>query len=184
MNNLKEICLLVFVSVVCAVCLSSCSKQILNTNSVLETNQSFTNSNSNSDVHAFNATEFQRNKDLWKQQNIENYKMIVEARGWMINFPDEVLIEVESGRAKSVKQISRENREIGDVYKSFDNVEKIFALIEREKKAKAEVINVYYDKTLGYPLEVIVDESIGGADDEISVKIKNLEVIKKNGNQL
>ncbi len=71
----------IFTFVVFAACVVSCSSGKQNTN---------TNSNKNQ----FDATKFERSRELWTSKNIENYKMIVAAQGFLTAFPEEVLIEV------------------------------------------------------------------------------------------
>lgn len=179
MRVLKQICLLIIVLVVFTVLLC-CSKETRSANSNLVITRNVTNqnaANSNSNVHRFDAAEFERNKNLWNSKNIENYKMIVEARS-QANLSNQVLVEVENRKAKSIKNTSETDKGSPAPYKYYDTVEKIFKIIEGEAKAKAKTLNVDYDKTLGYPLLVIIDERKGIADDEMSVEIKNLEVNK------
>lgn len=181
-KNLNNV-FLIFILTIFAFHLFACSKEIQNPSITPDTNQPTASSDSNPNLHSFNLTEFKRNKDLWKTKNIKNYKMIVEARS-MMYFGEQVLIEVENGTAKSLKLITDSGHINAQAYKDFDTVEKIFGVAERAAEAKAETLNIGYNDAYGYPVQVIIDVSYKIADDEMSVKIKNLEVIEEFRNQL
>lgn len=181
MRIIKHICFLIIVLVVFTILLS-CSNERQEINSNLATNQNTRISNSN--TNQFDVAEFERNRELWTSRNIENYKMIVGAQGFLMNFPEQVLVEVQNRQAKSIKSLSGRNNNATQTYKEYDTIEKLFNLVEREKKKNAEKLYVKYDETLGYPAQIIIDERSDWADDELSITVKNLEVIKKFENQL
>ncbi len=109
--------------------------------------------------------------------------MIVGAEGFLMNFPEEVLIEVQTRLPKSTKSLSKTGRNYIEAYKPYDTIEKLYALIENQKKRNARKLEVKYDETLGYPSWIYIDEN-GGSDDKLSLKVKSLEVTKKFENQL
>ncbi len=138
MRVLKRICLLITALVIFTILLC-CSKETQSANSNSVTSQNVTNqnaANSNSNVHRFDTAEFKRNKNLWNSKNIENYKMVVEAQS-SANLSNQVLIEVENRKAKSIKNTSETDEGSPEPYKICDTVEKIFGIIERAEKAKA-----------------------------------------------
>jgi len=170
MRILKNTCFLIIILIIFTILLS-CSNKKTESSFNLATNQ-------------FDIVEFKRNRELWTSKNIQNYKMLVGARGWMRYFPNQALIEVQNHRAISIKSLSETNEENTVSYQNLDTIEKIFEIIERASERKAERLNVEYDKTLGYPLQVTIDERFDTGDDEISVTIKSLEVVKKFGNEM
>lgn len=174
MNNLKKTCLLIFVIFIFAVYLLACSTSAQNSNKLTANqNTGIPNANSNQ----FNVAEFERNRDLWTSKNIQNYKMIVGTYGFMTNFPEQVLVEVRNRQAKSVKSLSKEGRNHVETYKTYNTIEKLFGFIEQKAKSKAHKLEVWYDKDLGYPSNIYVDEH-SGSDDKLSLKVESLEVAK------
>jgi predicted PurR-regulated permease PerM len=83
MNNLKKTCLLISVIFIFAVYLLACSTSVQNSNN-LTANQNTRISNAN--TNQFDVAEFERNRELWTSKNIQNYKMIVGASGFLTNF--------------------------------------------------------------------------------------------------
>lgn len=131
---------------------------------------------SNSNNSSFDIVEFERNKNLWTSQNIQNYKMIIGASGFITNFSEEVLIEVQNREAKSIKSLSKTGKNYTEAYKRFDSIEKIFNFVANNQKGHK--LNVIFDKIFGYPSRVSYDEQAGIADDELELEVKRLEIIK------
>ena len=168
MRVLKQISLLSFTCIALALFLLACS----NDANVMQVNRN--GDVSNSDSYSFNREEFERNRELWRSKNITNYEMVMEARN-STNIANRVEIKVEDGKAKSVVKTDSSNRGTAEQYKSYDTVEKVFEIVERESKFKHDVLTVIYDPTLGYPKGVISDRSREIADEEFSISILNLK---------
>lgn len=174
MRILKHICLLTIGLIIFTILLS-CSEAKQEASSNLSENQIMRISNSN--TNQFNLAEFERNRELWTSENIQNYKMIIGASGFLTNFPEEVLTEVKNRQAKSIESLSKTGRNHTEAYKNYDTVEKLFGFIEKEAKSNAHKLDVKYSETLGYPISIFVDEH-SGSDDKLSLSVKNLEIIK------
>jgi len=173
MNNLKKVCLLISVLFIFAFYLVACSTSAQNANDLTATqNTKIPNSNSNQ----FNVAEFERNRELWTSKNIQNYKMIVDASGFLTNFPEQVLIEVRNRQAKSIKSLSKTGRNYVEAYKNYDTVEKIFDFVESSKKADKLIVK--FNENLGYPTGITRDGRINVSDDELQLKIYSLEIDK------
>lgn len=173
MKILKHICFLIIISVIFAGFLLACSSERQeNSNSAAAGKTSISNSNTNE----FDVAGFERNRELWTSKNIQNYKMIVEAEGFIANFPEQVSIEVQNSRAKSIKSLSKTGRNFVELYKPYDTVEKIFDFIKQEHSKKADKLDVRFNETLGYPVEIILDERTKMSDDELRLKVINLEI--------
>jgi hypothetical protein len=175
MRVLKHICFLIIVLIIFTILLS-CSNTRQETNSDLSVNQNTRISNSN--TNQFNVAEFERNRELWTSKNIQNYKMIVGASGFLTNFPEEVLIEVKNRQAKSIKSLSKTGRNYIEAYKDYNTIEKIFDFIERENSRRADKLNVRFNEEFGYPINIALDERTGWSDDELSLEVKSLEIEK------
>ncbi len=154
-------------------CLLSCSNAKQNLNDLTGSqNTRISNANTNE----FNIAEFERNRELWTSKNIQNYKMIVGASGFLTNFPEKVLIEVRNRQAKSVKSLSETGRNYTEAYKNYDTVEKIFDFAKSGKKA--DKLRAMFDENLGYPNQVVFDGRFDVSDDELQLQIISLEISK------
>ncbi len=172
MTIIKHICFLTFGLIIFTVLLSCSEKTELSVDLAINQNTKISDSNTNQ----FDVSEFERNKELWTSKNIQNYKMIVGASGFMMNFPEQVLIEVKNREAKSI--ISNTDNSWVESYKDYSTVEKIFDFIEREHSKKADKLYVEFDKTFGYPTKVNLNERVNTSDDELLLKVFSLEIDK------
>jgi hypothetical protein len=169
MKVINRICFLIAIFVF-TVCLPACSSNLAE-----KENTKISNAKTNK----FDIAAFERNRELWTSKNIKNYKMVIGAKGGMINFPEQVLIEVQNSRSKSIKSLSEtDGNYIEKYYKPFDTVEKLFDLIESAKKRNAETLNVRYEEAFGYPSRIYIDQDSKGSDDELLLVINKFEVIK------
>ena len=174
MRVIKHTCFLITISIIFAVCLLACSNESQeNANLSASENTRISNENTNE----FDLAEFERNRELWTSKNIQNYKMIIGAQGLMLNFPEQVLIEVQNSRAKSIKSLSQTGKNNTFEYQPYDTVEKIFNFIKQKHSKKADTLNVRYEETLGYPIKIILDEKTNWSDDELMLNVFSLEVI-------
>ena len=173
MRTLKQTYLLTL-GLIAFTILLCCSNATQKVNSDLLESQNTRISNSN--TNQFNVVEFERNRELWTSKNIQNYKMIIGASGFMMNFPEQVLIEVKNRQAQSI--VSKTDNKWVDSYKNYSTVEKIFDFIEREHSGKADKLYVEFDENFGYPKAVNLDERVGTFDDELALKVFSLEIDK------
>ena len=172
MRILKHICFLLSVLVIFSVCLFSCSKSSSGS-SDLTANRNTKISNSN--TNQFDVAVFERNRELWTSKNIQNYKMVVGASGFLTNFPEEVLIEVKNRQTKSIKSLSKTGRNYVKAYEDYDTIEKIFEFVNNRKKA--QTLNVIFDENFGYPNQIVYDGR-GSSEDQLRLEVKSLEIIK------
>jgi len=133
---------------------------------------------SDSNTNHFDVAEFERNRELWTSKNIQHYKMIIGAEGFMINFPEEVLIEVRGRRAGPIKSLSKTGKNFTDVYKDYDTVENLFSFVDSQRKRGAKYLQVTYDAGFGYPARIEVDQDgHRGNDDELLLEVKDFEIV-------
>lgn len=134
---------------------------------------------SDANRNTFDVAEFEKNRNLWTSKNIQSYRMIIGASGFLTNFPEEASLVVRDGRVESIKSLSKTGRNATDTYKSYDTVNELFAFIDSQRKAGAVRLMVEYDPGIGYPTQIEVDQDgFRGNDDELSVEVRNFEVIK------
>ncbi len=188
METLKHVWFLISAFIVSTICLLSCSTEMQNTNSDFAVNQNATdfnsisnqnvaNQNSNSNIHPFDEKEFERNKNLWDGKNIKSYRMILELKE-SSDAAKQVLIEVQNRQIKSIKRTSETDDGRIDLYEKFGTIEKIFKIIERARMTPQQKLDVEYDETLGNPLQVLIIERFDVAENEKSIAVKNLEIIR------
>ncbi len=103
--------------------------------------------------------------------------MILELKGFSDN-AKQVLIEVQNRQIKSIKRTSEIDSGRIDLYEEFGTIEKIFKIIERARVMPIQKLDIEYDKTLGNPLQVLIIERFDVAENERSITVKNLKVVR------
>lgn len=130
-------------------------------------------------TNSFDLSVFEKNRELWTSKNIQNYRMIIGASGFMTNFPEEVLIEVRNRKAKSVKTFSTTGRNATFAYSGYQTVENLFSFLGDQHKRGVKRLEVNYDPNIGYPRWIQLDQDgFAGNDDELTLKVRSLEVVK------
>jgi len=174
MRAVRETILLLTAAVIIGGLVLSCHRNTVNSNNVKAPKNELSEANANT----FDLAEFRRNKDLWTSKAIKNYKMIVGAEGFLTNFPEEVLIEVRNQKAVSTQSLSKTGKNYVQSYKPFNSIDKIFDFVEKESQKKPNRMTIQYDSELGYPKNLGLDERKGISDDELSLTVSKLEIIK------
>ena len=173
MKAAKHILALVLFWMLIGTLVLSCSKDNANGNSRGSNGMKVSEVNTDE----FNLAVFERNRDLWTSKNIQHYKMIIGASGFLMNFPEKVLIEVRNSRPVSTYSLSKTGNNATNSYKGYDTVEHLFSFIETEKKRNAKRLDVIYDVSLGFPRQIRVDQDENVSDDELSLAVEKLEIL-------
>jgi hypothetical protein len=114
--------------------------------------------------------ELNRNRDLWKSQNISNYNYTMQqfsegmGNDWKLDF-----------KVRDSKPIPFENMTYPELhkYEGSDTIDELFDYIKDSMEGGWNV-NVGYDNKLGYPKDI----SVGGNDNGyMSKKIEKFEVV-------
>jgi len=125
-------------------------------------------------------SELERNRNLWRERNIINYKMVIKLSVTGLYNPiSPVEILVENGKAISIKTFEKPARNPAvESYERFGNntVETMFEKIESAEMRNADKLEVKYDAKFGYPKEISIDSSFAVIDDESYVKVEKFEV--------
>lgn len=121
--------------------------------------------------------ELERNKLLWKQSNISDYRFVSSrlqggVSGWV-----PVLIEVKSGKAVSMKPAQKPAElERTDGYEDFDTVEKMFDEIQKHIN-NGDNVQVTYNKEFGYPERITIVPKAGPVDSQFTIEITKFKRI-------
>jgi hypothetical protein len=123
--------------------------------------------------------ELERNRRLWRDKHILNYKMTITVSvGGMTPLANPVSIEVRKGNFISIEPTLKSDDRSIEIHKDYETVEKMFGKIQKGLDEKAEV-EVDYDKEFGYPKKILLDYAVGyGEDAWNSVEIEKFEIIE------
>src|SRR5688572_3931139 len=113
----------------------------------------------------FDVDVFERNHQLWRSKNIQNYTMVVRMEGFKLLFAEKAAVEVAGGEMQTVRSLSNTGPGGSKAYKMYETVERLFELLDEENKNGAKKIYVTYDETLGYPKAIDIDrDGVSGND--------------------
>ncbi len=128
--------------------------------------------------------ELERNRSLWRESKIENYKMTIEIQKTGHATPNgKFIITVRDRVAKSIRPIDKPDFEMLDTqiqFERYGTIEGVFSFIESAEKDKRENNRswsrreIEYDAKLGYPKKVDLDQS-GVFDDELFFEVLEFE---------
>lgn len=125
-------------------------------------------------------TAFEKNRRLWNESKISNYRMTTEIMKTGHRTPmGTAVFEVRDGQAVSIKPGTgvRSACDVGSCER-YETVEKIFAIIEDAVGRNPDELKVEYDEKYGYPKSLRPDFNSRAFDDELSVKILQFEVLE------
>ena len=149
--------------------LNSENKSLINSQSEIEKKQTYKFDASKS--------ELEKNRRLWRDKEITNYNFISSIFYHRLYNPAvPVLIKVRAAKNISIEPISKSNPGSIEEYKRFDTIEKMFDTIEQMLEAE-EKVNVNYNKEIGYPEEIVVDEPKEGGGWFV-MNIKKFDIVK------
>lgn len=131
--------------------------------------------------------ELERNRSLWRDSKIENYKMTIKIQKPGHATPGGTyVITVRDYAAKSIKPVNNPDVEMLDTQIQFGRyytIEDIFNFIESAEKDTRKNNNgwsrheIEYDAKFGYPKKVDLDQS-GVMDDELYFEVLEFEVLE------
>lgn len=135
-------------------------------------------------------SELERNRSLWLEKRIENYKMTIKIEKTGHAAPNgKFSITVRGGIAKSIKPIDKPDLEMLDTqiqFGRYSTVEAIFSFIvnaeaDKQKNNRSwSRRNIEYDAKLGYPKKVDLDQS-GVMDDELYFEVLEFAIEESSG---
>lgn len=125
-------------------------------------------------------SSFNKNRSLWNESKISNYRMTMEIRKTGHATPSGfAVVEVRDGKAVSIGPAPDLHYGCwNNNCSNYDTVEKIFAIIEGALNQSPDELITEYDANHGYPKDLRMDIAKTTFDDELMVKIMQLEVIR------
>jgi len=128
-------------------------------------------------------SELDRNRQLWRESKITNYRMTVDLQKAGHATPNgKFVITVREASAESIKSVNNPEVDLrngGLKFERYDTIEDIFAYIENTEKEtwswnKREI---EYDPKLGYPKKVELDTT-QAVDEELFFAVLQFEVLE------
>lgn len=132
--------------------------------------------------------EFDRNRKLWSESKITNYKMTINIDKTGHATPNgKFIITVRNGTAESIKMFDKPDVDLLQDsvirFGRYSTIEGIFSFIEnaendKEKNNRSWARRITeYDAKFGYPKKVDLDQS-GVSDDELYFEVIEFEILE------
>jgi len=120
--------------------------------------------------------ELERNRKLWRESKITNYRMTVDLRKSGHAGPRGTFIfTVRRGAAESVAAAKPELTDSSEDVEQYDTIEKLFQIIESAAKRRPGILEIEYEPQLGYPRKLDLDYKSFVSDDELYFQILQIE---------
>lgn len=129
------------------------------------------------------ASELDRNRNTWTGQKISHYQFTLQI-GCFCAFMDQMPLTVEVKDGQIISLTDAQGVQVLDtdpsypLFSQYATIENLFEELESGLKGGADLVNVTYDEVLGYPVEIYFDYIEAAVDDELSVAVSNLIVLK------
>lgn len=127
--------------------------------------------------------ELERSRNLWQESKVVNYDFVAaKYAGGNTNEWNRlpVLIKIREGEKISIEKVEKDKDYViysrTDGFEDFDTIDKLFNYMRQELE-KGRMLEVKYDKKLGYPKHVIVEFEIH-VHGTHAIEISKFEVIK------
>ncbi|GAB4568491.1 MAG: hypothetical protein Tsb0020_22010 [Haliangiales bacterium] len=113
---------------------------------------------------------------LWDAAALSRYQFTYQRSCLCLpEYTNPTLIEVENGTITSAfDQVAMVDR----APENYHSVEQLFEVIQDAIDQDADEITVSYDGSQGFPTDVFIDYSLGTADEEFSVTVKDLRTVE------
>lgn len=126
-------------------------------------------------------SEFERNRRLWRESGVKNYRMTVDLQKTGHATPNgKFIITVRDGIAKS-KQYADNLKPVPETVRfgSYVTLDEMFNYIEQAEKDTGDWHRkeIQYDAKLGYPKKVDMDKA-RSLDDEIYFYVLQFEILE------
>lgn len=117
----------------------------------------------------------QLNERKWNELNIKDYDFELSASGYLLAFDSSVTISVRNGDVESIRKSDGKEVSSTRIYKQYSTVERIFKFLKEVEAKNPYRLFVAYDE-IGFPTYVDLDEVRGIADDELTLRLSNLQI--------
>lgn len=128
---------------------------------------------------ALNWAEIERNRRLWRDSGIVNYRMTVDVQKTGHATPmGKFIIEVRDRKAVSIKLASDPTRDaMSERFSRYDTIDDIFDIIETAGVMRPDKMDIEYDAKLGYPKKLNLDPDASAMDDELFFQVLQFEAL-------
>ena len=122
--------------------------------------------------------ELREQQARWARQHIMSYRMTYRRDCYCgSEFTDPTEIEVRSGEIATANYAENDQPIPAYVQPHLPTVEALFAIIDAAIDEDADLLEVTYHPSLGYPTKIAIDYRFNLADDEQAHSVLSLEII-------
>lgn len=123
-------------------------------------------------------SQLEQHRQQWQAQRITHYRYTFQQQCFcLVDATQPVKIEVRGDGQPSIVQGQDGNAANAALFASFDSIDKLFQHIAEAEANKPAELTVTYDKDRGFPTALTLDQSKQMADEEISYKVSEFEVL-------
>jgi hypothetical protein len=122
--------------------------------------------------------ELERQRTKWARQHITSYRLVYRRDcfcGEEFTAPTE--IEVRAGEIASATYTNRGDPVPAYVHDALPTIDALFAIVADAIDQEADLLDVTYDPTRGFPRKIAIDSRFNAADDEVTHSVISLEII-------
>lgn len=121
------------------------------------------------DIHQLHAA-----RSLWRSHKLQDYDIKQEHQCFCIYPSGFVTVMVRAG--KVVDAIDQQGVPVSqEKLQYYKTVDRLFDWIEGMQKQKPDRFDVVFDSAFGFPSEIVLDQSTRAVDDELTIKLKDLQ---------
>ena len=122
--------------------------------------------------------ELERQRAKWARQHITSYRLVYRRDCFCgAEFTAATEIEVRAGQIATASYTESGDPIPGYVHDGLPTVDGLFAIIAEAIDQEADLLEVTYDPTRGYPQKVAIDYRFNAQDDEVTHSVVSLEII-------
>lgn len=128
-------------------------------------------------------TEFEKNRQIWRDSGITHYRFSLVI-GCFCPFRNQMPLTIEIQNDEIISMTASDGTLIAasdlnyEFFSRYATIERIFSELEAAQAGDAEEVTVAYDSARGFPSEIYIDFIKTAMDDEISLTVSNVEVLK------
>ena len=124
--------------------------------------------------------DWQTNKQLWESKHLVNYKITLRVNCFCgAAGASPVSIVVRDGLTKSIIKLRTSESVEYPFFTDYENIPKLFSLIENHLNEKIDSFCVEYDSIFGYPKKISLDRERNTADDELDIEVISFEILQR-----
>jgi Family of unknown function (DUF6174) len=117
------------------------------------------------------------NRRLWNRRSLIHYRYTLTRSCFCLDGTQPVIVEVRNRRTVSVTSVATGAAVDANLFSQYDTVEDLFRVIRDAIARRADSLTVTYNRRLNYPTQISIDYSRQIADEEVFLRIENLQVL-------